>query len=111
MKASIRSALSRFMLSVTCPYMSRVKADSDKKAKADRASAIEKAHALIRYPQKYNKYNTHGAAKYIQHIEFDKQTGEILQPQSILSFNEKVLAEEEKYDGYYVGLTERSPRH
>jgi transposase len=81
--------------------------DYDKKAKTDRASAIEKARALIRNPSKYNKYNTHGAAKYIQHIEFDKQTGEILQPKSILAFNEKLLAEEEKYDGYYAIVTSR----
>jgi transposase len=81
--------------------------DYDKKAKADRAAVVEKAHAIIRAPQKYNKYNSHGASKYIQHVEFDKQTGEILQPQSVLSFNEKLLAEEEKYDGYYVIVTSR----
>ena len=61
--------------------------DYDKKAKTDRAPAVEKARALIRNPNKYNKYNTYGAAKYIQHIEFDKETGEILQPQSMLSSN------------------------
>ena len=81
--------------------------DYDKKAKADRAPAVEKARALIRNPNKYNKYNAYGAAKYIQHIEFNKETGEILQSQSMLSFNEKVLAEEEKYDGYYVIVTSR----
>ena len=81
--------------------------DYDKKAKADRASAVEKARALIRNPKQFSKYNTYGAAKYIQHIEFDKETGEILQAKSLLSFNEKLLAEEEKYDGYYVIVTSR----
>lgn len=79
----------------------------DKKAKADRESSIQKAKDLIRNPHKFNKYNTYGAAKYIRHIEFDKKTGEIIKAQSTLSFNEDVLAEDEKYDGYYVIVTSR----
>ena len=81
--------------------------DYDKKAKADRAPAVEKARALIRNPKQFNRYNTYGAAKYIQHIEYDKETGEILQPQSILVLNEKLIVEEEKYDGYYAIVTSR----
>ena len=79
----------------------------DRKAKADRAPVIEKARALIRNPEKFNRFNTHGAAKYIQHIEFDEETGEILQPKSILSFKEDSLAEDELFDGYYVIATSR----
>ena len=81
--------------------------DYDLKAKADRIAAVEKARSLIRDPSKFNKYNVYGAAKYISHIEFDKETGEILKPQSILSFNEALLAEEESLDGYYVIVTSR----
>jgi transposase len=36
-----------------------------------------------------------------------KQTGEIIEAASTLSFNEETLAEEEKYDGYYVIVTSR----
>jgi transposase len=75
------------------------------KAKADRANAIMKAHAIIKSPKNFNKQNTYGAAKYIRQISFDKDTGEIVEGTSILAFNNELLAEEEKYDGYYVIVT------
>jgi len=81
--------------------------DYDLKAKTDRQPAINKARALLQNPGNFNKYNSYGAAKYIKHIEFDKETGEILKPQSLLSFNDTLLAEEEKLDGYYVIVTSR----
>ena len=81
--------------------------DYDKKAKSDRAAAVRKAEMLLKNPDKFNKYNTHGAAKYIKHIEFDESTGEIIKIRSTLEFNEEVLAEEKKYDGYYVLSTSR----
>lgn len=81
--------------------------DYDKKAKADRAAAVRKAELLIKNPDKFNKYNTHGAAKYIKHIEFDEDTGEIIKTKSTLEFDKDTLAEEEKYDGYYVIVTSR----
>jgi hypothetical protein len=77
----------------------------DRRAKADRAAAVAKAKALIASPDKYNKYNTYGAAKYIKHIEFDEETGEIIKAKSLLAFDEEKLAEDEKYDGYYVIVT------
>lgn len=81
--------------------------DYDKKAKADRAAAVSKAEMLVKNPDKFNKYNSHGAAKYIKHIEFDENTGEIIKTKSILEFDNEALAEEEKYDGYYVIVTSR----
>jgi len=81
--------------------------DYDLKAKADREPAVKKARALIQNPSNFNKYNTYGSAKYIKHIEFDKETGEILKAQSVLSFNEALLADEEKLDGYYLIVTSR----
>lgn len=81
--------------------------DYDMKAKADRAAAVRKAEMLIKSPDKFNMYNSHGAAKYIKHIEFDEETGEIIKTKSILQFDKEVLAEEEKYDGYYVIVTSR----
>jgi transposase len=79
--------------------------DYDKKAKADRETAVQKAVSLIKNPEKYNKYNTYGAAKYIKHIEFDEKTGEIIKAKSELSFNEEKLKQDELYDGYYVIVT------
>ncbi|MDR1246205.1 MAG: IS1634 family transposase [Clostridiales Family XIII bacterium] len=79
----------------------------DMKAKADRAAAVGKATALINNPDRFNKYNSYGAAKYIKHIEFDKETGEIVKTKSLLEFDKEKLAEDEKYDGYYVIVTSR----
>lgn len=79
--------------------------DYDVKAKMDRAPVVAKARALIQNPSGFNKYNSYGAAKYVKHIEFDKETGEILRAKSLLSFNEAALSEEEKLDGYYVIAT------
>jgi len=81
--------------------------DYDRKAKADREAAVQKAKALIKDPDKFNKYNTYGAAKYIKHIEYDKDTGEIITPKSEILFDEEKLREEELYDGYYVIVTSR----
>jgi transposase len=75
------------------------------KAKKDRMAAILKAQSIINNPQNFSKQNTYGAAKYIRQISFDKDTGEIVKAKSILAFNEELLAEEEKYDGYYVIVT------
>jgi len=79
----------------------------DRRAKADRAATIKKARAIIQAPSKFSKQNTYGAAKYIRQIEYDKNTGEIITPASTLSFNDDVLAEDERYDGYYVIVTSR----
>ena len=81
--------------------------DYDKKAKADRAAAIMKAHAIIKSPKNFNKQNTYGAAKYVRQIVFDKDTGAIVETASVLAFNNELLAEEEQYDGYYVITTSR----
>jgi transposase len=79
----------------------------DRRAKADRAAAVRKAHAIIKNPRNFNKKNTYGAAKYIRQIEYDKNTGEIITPRGELVFNEEALAEDEKFDGYYVIATSR----
>ncbi len=81
--------------------------DYDKKAKADRAAAIMKAKAIISCPGNFNKHNTYGAAKYVRQISYDKDTGAIVDSDSVLSFNEELLKEEEKFDGYYVIVTSR----
>jgi transposase len=81
--------------------------DYDRRAKADRTATINKAKALIANPDKFNKYNSYGAAKYIKHIEFDKDTGEIIKTKSVMAFDEEKLAEDEKYDGYYVIVTSK----
>lgn len=80
-------------------------ADYAKRAKAERQSAIDKAKDLIGNVRKYNKKNCYGASKYIKHLVFDKNTGEIIEAKSQLSLDEKKIEEEEKLDGYYMIVT------
>lgn len=77
-------------------------ADYAKRAKAERQPAIDKARDLIGNVQKYNKKNCVGASKYVKHLVFDKNTGEIIEAKSQLSLDEDKIAEEEKLDGYYM---------
>ncbi len=76
-----------------------------KRARAERQPAIEKAKDLIGNVQKYNKKNCVGASKYVKELVFDKKTGEIIEAKSKLSLDLEKIAEEEKYDGYYVIVT------
>lgn len=77
-------------------------ADYARRAKAERQPAIDKAKDLIGNVQKYNKKNCVGASKYVKHLVFDKNTGEIIEAKSQLSLDEDKIAEEEKLDGYYM---------
>lgn len=77
----------------------------DKRAKAERAAALEKARDLASHPGKYTRATAYGAAKYVKKVEFDKDTGEILVSSSNLEIDEAKLREEELLDGYYVLLT------
>lgn len=73
--------------------------------RAEREDVLLKAKDLIASPGKYNKATAYGAAKYVQNIEYDERTGEILQGKLPLYLDKEGLKEEEKYDGYYLFLT------
>lgn len=77
----------------------------DKRAKAERAAAIEKAQDLVANPGKYTRATSYGAAGYVKNINFDKETGEILNPGKALELDWDKLREEEALDGYYVIIT------
>ena len=76
------------------------------RARSKRASAIAKAQKIIKNPSAYTKAMSHGALKYINNVEVDKETGEIKEAKdTVLSFNWDQVAEDEKYDGYYAIVT------
>lgn len=77
----------------------------DRRAKKERAAAIEKARDLAAHPGKYTRVTAYGAAKYVKKVDFDKETGEILTVSSNLELDEQRLREEEALDGYYVLIT------
>jgi transposase len=75
------------------------------KAKADREKTILKAKELANDPAKYNRATSYGAAKYVDNISFDKKTGEVILADKTPVYNEAIVLEEEKYDGYYAIVT------
>lgn len=76
-----------------------------KRAKAEREAALAKAKDLTMHPGSYTRATSHGAAKYVKKVDYDKETGEILKASSILEIDEEKLREEEALDGYYVIVT------
>lgn len=75
------------------------------RAKHKREEVITKALQMIKSPSKYRNNCDYGAAGYIKNIKLDKETGEILNVEDHLYFDEDKVAEEEKLDGYYAIIT------
>lgn len=75
------------------------------KAKKDRQLIVDKAQQLVNNPSQYNKATSYGAAKYVKNLVYDKDTGEILTSKQKPIFDTEKLNEDEKYDGYYLIVT------
>jgi hypothetical protein len=76
------------------------------KARAERAEMIAKAEDLAANPAKHTKATSYGAAAYVQNIEFDAETGEVIvKKNGTPCVNYDKIREEEKYDGYYSIVT------
>ena len=87
--------------------------DYDKRSKYEREKAVEKTRKLIE-KNKNGKLPAKGAQKYIASTTCDKETGEIHDELSDYHFvDREKIAEEEKYDGYYVIVTSelKMPNH
>lgn len=75
----------------------------DRRAKAKRQPAIDKAKALIGKPSKLDSMLDKSAARYIEGVSYDQETGEVIEATArVLGLNETRIAEEERLDGYYV---------
>ena len=75
------------------------------RAKKQREAVIAKAVDLIANPSKYQKATSYGAASYVANIEFDKNTGEILDTGKKMFLNKEKIKQEEQLDGYYAIVT------
>lgn len=76
------------------------------KAKMDREAVLSKAQKLMSSPSAYARAVSYGAAKYVKDLTFSPSTGEIIDDaKHLLVTDKEVLAEEEKYDGYYAIVT------
>jgi transposase len=77
----------------------------DQKAKAEREELVKKAYELVADPRKYSRATSYGAAKYVQNLEFDKKTGEVVKNKKRPCFDQEKLTREELFDGYYAIVT------
>jgi hypothetical protein len=76
------------------------------RSRMKREAALLKAKRIIENPAAYTRATSYGALKYIVNIEVDKETGEIKEAaKGKPCFDRDVIAEEEKYDGYYAIAT------
>jgi len=76
------------------------------RARAKREAALLKAKKIIENPAAYTRATSYGALKYIMNVEVVKETGEIIEAKKGKPcFDLDVIAEEEKYDGYYAIVT------
>jgi len=75
------------------------------KARAERSELVKKAMELVRDPGKYERATSYGAARYVKNVEFDMETGEILNKRKRPNFDLEKLKKDEKYDGYYAIVT------
>ena len=71
--------------------------------KKQRDQMVERAADLIKHPKKYDRLSAKGASGYVLNINFDRQTGEVIDKNLIL--DEEKIREEELYDGYYSIVT------
>lgn len=74
-----------------------------KRQKKERDLVIAKATDLINNPSKYTLATSYGASKYINNIDYNKQTGEVIAKDLSLKLDK--IKEEEEFDGYYSIVT------
>ncbi len=75
------------------------------RSKKQREAVISKALDLIAKPSNYQKATSVGAAGYVKNLEFDKNTGEILDTGKKMLLDEERIRQEERFDGYYAIVT------
>ena len=77
-----------------------------RRAKKDRALAIEKARGKAGTTSTFGSDSHYGAAKYLKKTPFDKKDGTLLEDSSYLvTFDEEKLSKDEELDGYYIICT------
>lgn len=89
---------------VDVKYVAKWSAKYEERARKKRQETIEKAEQLIKNPGAYTRATSYGAARYVEDLHFDKETGEIL-TDSKLKLNEKAIEQDKALDGYYLIVT------
>ncbi len=78
-----------------------------KRTRHEREKIINKAKKMVANPNILVHAENYGAMKYIQGMKLDKKTGEfkIAEKDSIPTLDEKLIKEDEQFDGYYSIVT------
>ncbi len=78
-----------------------------KRSRYEREKIINKAKKMIANPKILVHAENYGAMKYIKGMKLDKKTGElkVSKNDTIPTLDEKLIKEDEKFDGYYSIVT------
>lgn len=76
-----------------------------RRAREQRQETINKALELIASPSKAAAAASYGAGKYIKSVDYDKETGEVLDSAEHIYLDQKRIDEEAQFDGYYALVT------
>lgn len=75
------------------------------KARLEREKKIAKAMAMIANPSQLTRASSYGAAKYVQNISYDENTGEVLETGKHPALDHAKIEQEARLDGYYAIVT------
>jgi len=75
------------------------------RARLKREAVILKAQKIVENPSSYTRATSYGALKYVMNVDVDEDTGEIKELGGKPFLDIAAISEEEKYDGYYVIVT------
>jgi transposase len=75
------------------------------KMSVEREKQIDKAQAMISSPAKLKRATSYGAARYVQNICYDEDTGEVIETGKHVALDEVKIEQEAKFDGYYAIVT------
>ena len=75
------------------------------RARHEREKVLQKANKIIKSKGLYTKATNIGAAKYVNNIEIDANTGEILHNKNKMEIDWEKVKKDEECDGYYCIIT------
>lgn len=75
------------------------------RARHEREKVLQKSEQLVKSPGKYTKATHLGAAKYVRNVEFDADTGEVIDNPKKPELDLKAIDEDAACDGYYCIVT------
>ena len=75
------------------------------RARREREKVLEKAAQLVRSPGRYTRATHLGAARYVKNMDFDAETGEVLECAKAPELDYAAIEADAACDGYYCIVT------